>query len=563
MEERKWWKEAIGYQIYPKSFKDSNNDGIGDIKGIISKLDYLKELGVNLIWICPLYKSPMDDNGYDVSDFYDVSEDYGTLSDMQELIKQVHQRDMKIIFDLVLNHTSDEHPWFIESRKSKENPYRDYYIWKEGTSNEPPTNWASFFGGSCWQYDETTNEYYMKIFSKKMPDLNWANDKLRKSMHEVARWWLSKGVDGFRIDAIAHIAKDQSFSNGVVNEGDKLSYDWSKFSNLKEVHTYLNELNQEVFSKFDCVTIGECGGSATTLDALKYSGYDSKELNMSFTFDHCWENGAFNSEGKSDDEIKTNVVNLKLQFAKWQNLLYSKAWNPLYWLNHDHPRVISQYGDPVHYFKESAKMLCNTLYLMWGTPFIYNGEEIGMSNVDYTKIEQFKDIAVKDYVIDAHKRGISDDVILRNLRRTSRINARTPMQWNDSIYAGFSEHEPWVDVVGNYNTVNVESQLKDPDSILNYYKQIIKLRKDSEYKYTIIYGTFEIYDLNHPDVFAYIRKLDKKILVISNFTNKVAYQDVGYLNIKKVIISNYNTKYVVENNNIVLKPYESIIFELD
>ncbi|HHU28887.1 TPA: alpha-glucosidase [bacterium] len=562
MKESKWFKEAIGYQIYPRSFKDSNNDGIGDIRGIISKLDYLSYLGVNLIWIGPIYKSPMDDNGYDVSDFYQIAEEYGTLNDVEELITEAHKRDIKIIFDLILNHTSDEHPWFIESRKSKDNPYRDYYIWQEGKNGGPPTNWASFFGGSCWNFDPQTNMYYMKIFSNKMPDLNWENKKFRDEMKKMIKWWLDKGIDGFRMDAIAHLAKDTSFSDGKVDKGYIYSGEWSKFSNRDELFIYLKELKDDVFSKYDCVTIGEVGGGASTKDALRYSSYKNGSIDMVFTFDHCWENGAFMSEHKKDEEIKTNVISLKKQFAKWQKL-YNKSWNPLYWLNHDHPRVISQYGDPINYFNESAKMLAQTLHFMWGTPFIYQGEEIGMTNVDFNRIDQFKDTYIFDYAKDAKKRGLSEDQIINYLRRTSRVNARTPMQWDGSIYAGFSNTKPWIDVIGNYSYINVKNQIYDQNSILNHYRKLIEFRKDSEYKKTIIYGKFKLINMKHPQIFAYLRELDKKIIVLSNFTNEKTQFTIRNYQFRKLIISSYLDSPVINRKSYTLRPFESLVIEVE
>ncbi|MGL5541546.1 MAG: alpha-glucosidase, partial [Erysipelotrichaceae bacterium] len=398
-----WWKEAVGYQIYPRSFKDSNGDGIGDLPGIISKLDYLKELGVTLLWISPFYQSPMDDNGYDVSDYYQVDPLFGTNQDALELIEQAHARGMKVILDLVMNQTSDEHPWFLESKSSLDNPKRDYYIWRDGKVSEdnnmlPPNNWASFFGGSCWEYDATTNQYYMKIFSKKMPDLNWANPELRQAMYHVADWWLAHGVDGFRMDAIAHLAKDQSYADSefeLNNEG--VACDWGRFSNRDDLYEYIHEFHDQVLSRYDCVTVGEVGGGASPQDALRYSGYQEHGFNMVFNFDHCWKNGAFGSEDKTDDELVVDVLDLKQTFKKWYDASVGKAWIPQYWLNHDHPRVMSQYGNATHYHKESGKMLAMALYLMPGTPFVYNGEEIGMTNVDYEQISDFQDVWVRNY----------------------------------------------------------------------------------------------------------------------------------------------------------------------
>lgn len=569
MEIKKWWKEAIGYQIYPRSFLDTNNDGIGDIRGIISKLDYLKDLGITMIWLCPVYKSPMDDNGYDVSDFYDIAEDYGTLDDILELIDELHKRDMRLIMDLVLNHTSDEHNWFLEARKSKDNPYRDFYIWADGKINEKgemvePNNLASFFSGSCWKYDEVAKQYYMKIFSDKMPDLNWSNPKLREKMFEMAKWWLDKGVDGFRVDAVAHLSRDMSFVDSDMEHFEKYKPDWKFFSNRPELHDYLKEFNEKVFSKYDCMTVGEAGGGATPRQALDYSGYDSHELNMTFTFDHCWENGAFGADTKKDEEIKTNVISLKDVITKWQLGLYGKGWNPIYWLNHDHPRVASQYGD-INYHKESCKMLCNTLYMLWGTPFVYNGEEIGMTNVDYTSLDQFKDVSAQNYAKFTLEDGrLTLDQILVHLRRSSRINSRTPMQWNDKEYAGFSTVKPWVDNVGNYKVINVESQLEDSDSILNHYKKILHLRKEGEYKDLIIYGNYELLDRENDKIFSYKRELNnQKILVISNFFKEEGVVNFEQFKVKKVIDNNYHNYDLNCLVNLTLRPFESYILEIE
>ncbi len=568
MEEKKWWKEAIGYQIYPRSFLDTNNDGIGDIRGIIKKLDYLKDLGINMIWLCPVYKSPMDDNGYDVSDFFDISEDYGTINDLLELIDELHKRDMYLIMDLVLNHTSDEHPWFIEARKGKNNPYHDFYIWSDGRIDEngemrEPNNLASFFSGSCWKYDEVAKQYFMKIFSDKMPDLNWANPKLREKMFEITSWWLDKGVDGFRVDAVAHLARDMSFQDSKMETNDKYKPDWQFFSNRNELHDYLKEFNEKVLSKYDCMTVGEVGGGASPEQALDYSGYNSKELNMTFTFDHCWENGAFGSENKKDEEIITNLLSLKTVITKWQKGLYGKGWNPIYWLNHDHPRVASQYGD-INYHKESCKMLCNTLYCLWGTPFVYNGEEIGMTNVDYSSLDQFKDVSAQNYAKYALERGVKLDVILRFLKRSSRINARTPMQWDDSIYAGFSSVKPWVDNVSNYKVINVKNQIEDSKSILNHYKKIIHLRKNGKYKDTIIYGTYELLDKDHSRVFTYKREYNgQKIIVISNFFKENTNVKLEGYTIKNIIDNNYYNYNLECLDNLELKAFESYIIEVE
>lgn len=556
-----WWKEAIGYQIYPRSFKDSNNDGIGDLKGIISKLDYLEDLGVNLLWISPFYRSPMDDNGYDVSDYYDVDPLFGTKEDALTLIEQAHARGIKIILDLVMNQTSDEHPWFVESKSSKDNPKRDYYIWQDPKRDEegnplPPNNWGSFFGGSCWEYEATTEQFYMKIFSKKMPDLNWANPELRKAMYDIADWWLSHGVDGFRMDAIAHLAKDTTYGDSTMElDGDGFAPDWGKFSNRDELYDYIHEFHDQVLVKYDTLTVGEVGGGAQPIDSLKYAGYDAHGFNMVFNFDHCWKNGAFGNDDKEDHELVVNVMELKETFKKWYDVTKDEAWLPQYWLNHDHPRVMSQYGNAKFFHRESGKMLATALYLMPGTPFVYNGEEIGMTNVDYTKISDFQDVWVRNYY-EANKDKIDEAVMVKNLRRTSRDNARTPMQWDDSRYAGFSEGKPSMKINGNHKEINVAAQLKDPTSILHHYRAVLALRKAQ--KDLFVYGEYELYEAKNKDVYAYTRtdETGKTILVVCNFRDhevKLAHK-VEY---KEVWLSNYD-----HAPSRVLQPYESFVVVL-
>ena len=565
--ERKWWKEAVGYQIYPKSFCDSNGDGIGDLNGILSKLDYLEDLGVNLLWLCPIYQSPMDDNGYDVSDYYEIAREFGTMEEFKCLLAEAKKRDIKIVMDLVLNHTSDEHPWFIESRKSKDNPYRDYYIWQEGKQNEEgekvePTNWASFFTPSCWDRDEQTDEYYMHIFSKKMPDLNWMNDQMRQELFKMVQWWLDLGIDGFRVDAVAHIDRDFTFTDSTLPGSGKYREDWSKFSNLPKVHTYLKELHQKVLSKYDIFTVGEVGGGAGIEDALKYAAIDSSELDMVFTFDHCWLNDGLEALDETWNG-NTNLVELKKVFNKWQTGLYNKAWNPLYWLNHDHPRVMSQYGNPVDYHKESGKMLATSLLMMWGTPFLYNGEEIGMTNANYHDFNEYKDVSTLEKINALRGEGHPEDLIRRYIGVTSRDNARTPMQWDDSQHAGFTTGKPWLKVNPNYAIINVKNQQQDEDSLLNYYKSLIQLRRHSEYKDVIVYGDYQLLNENHPSIYAYTRSLEgRKLLVVSNFFANSAIICLNQLNSVKVVLSNYENSSM-NLSCLSLRPYESIIFEVN
>jgi glycosidase len=560
--ERKWWMSAIGYQIYPRTFYDSNKDGIGDLQGIIQKLDYIRALGVNLIWIGPFYKSPMDDNGYDVSNYFDVDPVFGTLDDARELISEAHKRDIKVVLDLVLNHTSDEHAWFAESRSSLDNPKRDYYIWQKGKLDEkgklvPPNNWGSFFEGSAWNYDEQSKEFYMKIFSNKMPDLNWDNPKLRDEMYHVARYWLDMGVDGFRVDAIAHLARDLSFEDSELPLNiHGVAPDWSKFSNRKELFTYINEFHEKVLSHYDCMTVGEVGGGAKIEAGLGYAAYDAKAFNMAFNFDHCWETSQVVDPITSEIKNVTNVKNLKQIFNYWINGMEDKGWLPQYWLNHDHPRVISQYGDPKNFHRESGTMLGTVLLTLPGTPFIYNGEEIGMTNVDYTDVNDFNDVWVKNNIKKLLEHETMES-IMDKLRRTSRDNARTPMQWTDDKYAGFSTVLPIQKEVSNYISVNVKKQESDDKSILNTYRKLTHLRRFSDYSETLVYGKFRLVNPEDENVFAYERyDSNKKLIIITNFRSYTVpfeyQQDV------RIIYSNYDR---TDKNVTQLEPFEAVILE--
>lgn len=559
-----WWKNAIGYQINPRSFFDTNADGIGDLRGIIEKLDYIAELGADCIWICPFYCSPMDDNGYDVSNFFDVDPIFGSLDDAKELIDIAHKKGIHIILDLVLNHTSDEHPWFVESRSSRDNPKRDWYIWQKPRFDSKgqrmaPTNWASFFEGSCWNYDEITNEYYMKIFSNKMPDLNWSNPDLRKEMHRMARWWLDLGVDGFRVDAVAHLSKDMSFTDSTMQlNRDHVAPDWSKFSNRPALYPYLHEFHDEVLKKYDCVSIGEVGGGAGVQDAIEYAGYHSKAFNMVFNFDHCWKNGAFGSEDKNDEDLVVDVHDLKETMNRWIQGMQGKGWIPHYWLNHDHPRVMSQYGSPKKHHRASGCMLGTILLTLPGTPFIYNGEEIGMTNVDYTDVNDFNDIWVKNYYAKAILRQTPEQ-IMTHLRRTSRDNARTPMQWTAQTNAGFTTGTPHQKPVGNYPVINVEAQIDDPASILNAYKQLIRLRKHGHLHSVLVYGDFRLVSSKNKDLFIYERSSDDvTVLVVANFRDQEITYRLPYLP-KAIHYDNYGIAEI--SREIKLKPFQALVLE--
>lgn len=553
-----WWKEAVIYQIYPRSFMDSNGDGIGDLQGIISKLDYLKDLGIDVIWLSPIYKSPNADNGYDISDYRDIMTEFGTMADFDELLEKAHLKGIKIVMDLVVNHTSDEHSWFIESKKSLDNPYRDYYIWKEAKDGKEPNNWGSVFSGSAWQYDETTKMYYLHLFATKQPDLNWENEKVRKEVYDMMTWWCDKGIDGFRMDVISMISKVPGLPDGEVKEG-ALYGDYSPYSvHGPRVHEFLKEMNKEVLSKYDLLTVGETAG-VTYEEALKYAGEDSKELNMVFTFEHV-------ELGNGVDKWNTNRVYLpdfKDVISRWQVNLHDKAWNSIYIENHDQPRCVTRFGNDSKEYRElSAKMLATTMYMLEGTPYIYQGQELGMTNYPFTSIEEFRDVenlnAYRELVIESKTRKADD--LIESFRFKSRDNARTPMQWDDTKNAGFSTGETWIGVNPNYTYINAKAEEKDPNSVLNFYKKLIKLRKSSE---TILYGTYELLLKDDENIFAYIRrKDDEEILVISNFSDKKIKFDLP----KKfenadVFLSNYERKDI--ENFTELREYEALVLKVN
>lgn len=513
-----WWKEAVVYQIYPRSFMDSNGDGIGDLKGITSRLDYLQELGISVIWLSPVYQSPNDDNGYDISDYQNIMTEFGTLADFDKMLEEAHGRGIRIVMDLVVNHTSDEHAWFVESRKSKDNPYRDYYIWREGKENgSAPNNWGSCFGGSAWQLDEATNMYYLHLFSKKQPDLNWDNEKVRNEVFAMMNWWCERGIDGFRMDVISMISKTEEMPDGPIEDG--LYGDFSPYSvHGPNVHRYLKEMNAKVLSNYDLMTVGETAG-VTIEEAKKYAGEDSQELNMVFHFEHV-SLGNQDSQGKWNCD-RVRLVELKQIMNQWQTELYGKAWNSLYWDNHDQPRCVSRFGDDrPEYREQSAKMLAACLHMMQGTPYIYQGEELGMTNYPFTEISQFRDIetinAYQELTADHQLRDPEE--LMKCFRYKSRDNARTPMQWDDTENAGFTEGTPWIGVNPNYTSINAKAELKNPDSVFHFYQELIRLRK--QYK-IIVYGSFELLLPDSPSVFAYIRRMkNQKLLVVCNFTEQ-------------------------------------------
>ncbi|EOC1311565.1 alpha-glucosidase [Cronobacter turicensis] len=518
----RWWKEATAYQIYPRSFKDSNGDGIGDLNGIIEKLDYLKDLGIDLIWICPMYPSPNDDNGYDISDYQGIMAEFGTMADFDRLLEGVHQRGMRLILDLVVNHTSDEHPWFLESRSSTDNPKRDWYIWRDGKNGAEPNNWESIFSGSAWKRDDLTGQYFMHLFSSRQPDLNWENHEMRAAVYDMMRWWLDKGIDGFRIDAIAHMKKEPTLSD--VPNPEKLPYAPSMVSHLNYdgLLDYVDDICRHVFNQYDIVTVGEMNG-LDAAHAEEWVGENRGRLNMVFQFEHVrlWEPQA---------GLRPTPAVLRNIFTAWQQALEGKGWNALYVENHDVTRVVSRWGDTEHHWRESATCIAAMYFLMQGTPFIYQGQEIGMTNTRFASLDDFDDVSAHNKARDLRDQGMSEEEIVEFLTRTGRDNSRTPMQWDASPYAGFSTHEPWLKVNPNYEMINVESQQHDPHSVLNFYRQMIHLRKREP---ALIYGRYETALDDHEQIYAYRRVLgDEQLVVLCNFSGKAAEWDAGALSLE-------------------------------
>lgn len=491
--QKEWWKEAVIYQIYPRSFKDSNGDKIGDIPGIIEKLDYLKDLGVDVVWLSPVYKSPNVDNGYDISDYKSVMEEFGTMEDLECLIREMHKRDLKLMMDIVVNHTSNQHEWFKKScQPDEDNPYADFYIWRKGKDGGPPNNWGSFFGGSAWEYCEARKMYYLHMFAKEQPDLNWENPNVRHEVEQMMNWWMQKGVDGFRLDVINLIGKDQKFPDGKKQEGE-LYGDMIPFThNMPQAHIYIKELNEKVFSKYPMITVGETL-ETTVEDGKKYSGFKEHELNMIFTFEHMNVDNGSNSKWSAE---RFKLSKLKSIMNRWQIGLQGNAWNSLYWNNHDQPRVVSRFGNDQEYWEKSAKMLGTCLHMMQGTPYIYQGEEIGMTNDYLEKIEDYEDIeSLTSYYQRTEGMGEDPEYMFKCVQKKSRDNARTAMQWDDSEYAGFGDAGCWFTINPNYKTINVKNQMNDAESIYSYYKKLIQLRKN----YPIIVSKDDLSKLNAVD----------------------------------------------------------------
>lgn len=555
-----WWKKAVVYQIYPKSFKDTTGNGIGDLQGIIEKLDYLKTLGIDVIWLTPIYASPQRDNGYDISDYFSIHQDYGTMEDFERLLAEAHRRGIKVIMDMVVNHTSTDHEWFQQARSSKENRYRHFYIWKDPKPDgSPPTNWTSKFGGSAWEYDEQTGQYYLHLFDVTQADLNWENEELRKTIYEMMHFWFQKGIDGFRLDVINLISKDQRFldDDKSLPLGDGRRF----YTDGPRIHEFLQEMNREVFSKYDIMTVGEM--SSTTIDhCIQYTNPARNELNMTFNFHHLKVDYP---NGEKWVAAPFDFLALKRILSTWQvEMNKGGGWNALFWCNHDQPRIVSRYGNDGAYHKESAKMLATVIHMMQGTPYIYQGEEIGMTNPKFERIEEYRDVETLNMYKILLEQGKTEAEVLEILKCKSRDNSRTPMQWDDSPHAGFTTGTPWIHVAPNFKEINVKKALEDPTSIFYHYKRLIELRKNYD---IITTGNYQLLLEDHPQIFAYVRNGDgEKLLVVANFfggqTEFVLPNELdinGYTS--RILLSNYNdsSEHVQE---IMLRPYEAIVYHL-
>lgn len=549
-----WWKEAVAYQVYPRSFYDSNNDGIGDLRGIIEKLDYIKELGIDIIWVSPFYKSPNDDNGYDISDYQDIMKEFGNMKDFDDLLEGIHKRGMKLIIDLVINHTSDEHPWFIESRSSKDNPKRDWYIWRDSKEDKEPNNWESIFGGSAWVKDENTNQYYLHLFTKKQPDLNWKNKDMRNAIYEMMNWWLDKGIDGFRVDAISHINKEEGLLDMPNPNNLKYVSSFDKHMNVEGIHEYLKDIKDNTYGKYDVMTVGEANG-VTPEDAHMWVSEEEGKFNMVFQFEHLdlWNNNM--------DKL-LDLVQFKKVLSKWQNNLHNIGWNALFIENHDIPRIVSMLGNDEKYWYESSTCLGLMYFMQEGTPFIYQGQEIGMTNVEFENIEDYDDVKTKNNYYLGLEAGESHENLIKRAWRLSRDNSRTPMQWDDSDFGGFSKNKPWININPNYKTINVRNQINDENSILNFYKAMIKIRKSNE---ALIYGEYKLILEDDKNIYAYKRVLgNDKFVIITNMSNEKVmynYKDIK-LKYENLVISNLEVKKHEITNRLELKPWECRMYKI-
>ncbi|MFV8373699.1 glycoside hydrolase family 13 protein [Flavobacterium sp. LB1P71] len=544
----KWWKEAVVYQIYPRSFKDSDGDGVGDLKGIISKLDYVKSLGIDAVWLNPIYTSPNDDNGYDISNYREIMKDFGTMEDFDLLLKEMHKRDIKLVMDLVVNHSSDEHEWFKQSRSSRDNKYRDYYHWWPAEKGKPPYRWSFFdVNSDAWKYDAQTDSYYLHYFSQKQPDLNWENPKVRYEVYDIMEFWLDKGIDGFRMDAFQFASKDTIWPELPKGyEKNIIKY----YGVGPHLHEYLQEMNREVFSKYDIMTVAEGAGSSPE-DAMQFVDPDRKELNMAYHFESV--------------DIGTHLkdfglVKYKEIFSRYDEVFKDKGWLSIFLANHDQPRMVSKFGNDTPEFREiSSKMLSTFVMTMRGTPYYYYGDELGMVNIRFNSIDDYHDVDTRNKYIGLKNKGGDLNAFLEGQKQTSRENGRTPFQWNDTQNAGFTSGTPWLKVNPNYKTINAEAEEKDPNSVLNYFRKLVQLRKKEP---TLVYGKYTLLDKENPNVYAYTRELDgKKLLVLLNFTDKNSTYKIGISVAKsKIILDNYAGTKKLKNN--ILRPYEAIVIEL-
>ena len=560
---QRWWKRSVVYQIYPRSFCDSDGDGIGDLQGIISKLDYLQELGVDVVWLSPVYKSPNDDNGYDISDYQDIMDEFGTLADWEELLAQMHVRGIRMVMDLVVNHTSDEHAWFVESRKSRDNPYRDYYIWRPGKDGAEPNNWESCFSGSAWQYDGATGEYYLHLFSKKQPDLNWESPKVRREIFDMMLWWLDKGVDGFRMDVITFISKVPGLPDAPVTAAGPYQWGGQYFVQGPRLLEFLGEMRREVLSKRDIITVGEAP-MATTEHAIDLTDAEHGPLNMLFQFEHMdldREPGSLTGKwGLKPMEL----LDLKRVMGRWQRDLDARGWNSLYLANHDQPRPVSRFGDDGVHRVHSAKLLATFLHMLQGTPYVYQGEEIGMTNVRFPSIDDYRDIETLNmYRQEVVERGTDPARVMAAIHAKGRDNARTPMQWSDRPNAGFTAGTPWIKVNPNYREINVAQAVADPDSIFHYYRLLIRLRKEQP---VIVYGRYEPILDEHRQIYAFLRvTADERLLVILNFTPQwPVFEAPATLHVGEasLLIANYPVDESQDIRHFTLRPWEARVYRL-
>ena len=553
---RKWWKEAVAYQIYPMSFYDSNDDGVGDINGIIQKLDYLTSLGINTLWLCPLYQSPNKDNGYDISDYYSINPVYGTMADMDELLQRAHEKGIKVIMDLVINHTSNEHFWFQESRKSRDNPYRDYYYWRGPKNSREPNNWAAFFEPSAWHYDQRTDQYYLGVFSGYQPDLNWENPKVRKELYSMINWWLEKGIDGFRLDAINLISKVPGLPDNESHSNERYVFSHKNFVDGPRVHEFIREMREQTFDHYDVFTVGECG-YITPEKAKLYAGEVGNEFDMVFIFEHT---DYYKEHGK-------DIKKLKEIISRWQTELHGEAWTGLCFSNHDLPRIVSMFGDEGRYREESAKLFAMFLLTLEGTPFIFQGDEIGMPNTYYHSIDAYRDISAFKLYNRLKKEGLDEESIMKQVRVFSRDRCRTPMHWENTKNAGFSRVRPWLQVNEKQMTINVEDNLRDPDSVLHFYRKMIDLRKKNP---ALVYGEFVLIQTDQEGLFAYKRRLDgDEFFVVMNLSDqKKTLITRDFSKGCNILLSVYHDRGVLEKTSgmpfitMMLRPYEAVLMKL-